>query len=559
MEYLRLLFWLKWTLMLRGYRRSPMSALGVIFAVLFFLPVSIGIAVASGLGFRVLDPPWNEHLLRAVLLGVYLFWILGPLLGYALNDAYDVTKLLVYPLSARQIFTGAILGSVVDFPVLLLLPTLIAVLLGFSSGVIGAVLVFLTVALFLFHTLSLSQAVILASAGMLRSRRYRDILVVALPLFWMSYYIITRTLGEQLARVDIARFLRSPIWEGINLLPSGFAARAIAAAGRGEFLPALGFLLLLLLCTTATIYLAGWLIEKVYAGEVISPAVRKRAAEPAARAPERPAPRPAAAVPSAGISGLRLPPVVEAVMDKEIKYIFRDPYFKLRMMSLVYMLFIVGFAFLRGRSASGFGNHRPTIAWAGSGWVLLSEMSMVFNLFGTEGGAATFLFMFPSSRRQILIGKNLTLFTALSVVNLVFLLILAALAGVPQMFGALFCWMELALGVSVAAGNLMSIWFPHRAVARGWRMQQQSASMGCGYAFLTMGGSMATVVLMLPVLLALLAPTFWISPLWHALTIPVMIAYVAGLYLLSLHLAEPLLIRREIEVMSRVSAEEGIG
>src|SRR3712207_8128020 len=55
--------------------------------------------------------PYNEHALRGVLLAIYLFWILAPLLGYALSDTYDVTRLFVYPLTTRQIFVGAILGS----------------------------------------------------------------------------------------------------------------------------------------------------------------------------------------------------------------------------------------------------------------------------------------------------------------------------------------------------------------------------------------------------------------------------------------------------------------
>src|SRR5437870_3606183 len=132
MSYLRLLFWLKWKLMWRGYRRSMSAAFGVILALIFFLPVALGIAAGCAIGFRDLAPPDNENLLRAVLLGIYLFWLLTPLLGYALSDSYDITKLLLFPLSARQIFTGAILGSLIDIPVLLLLPTLIAVLFGFT-------------------------------------------------------------------------------------------------------------------------------------------------------------------------------------------------------------------------------------------------------------------------------------------------------------------------------------------------------------------------------------------------------------------------------------------
>src|SRR2546421_12374151 len=127
MQYLRLRFWLKGTLILRGLRRSRASIVGVVIAVLVFLPMALGIAVACGFGFRLMQPPWNEHFLRAVLLGIYLFWLMAPLLGYALSDSYDITKLLLYPLSARQVFIGAIFGSVLDLPVLLLLPTLIAV------------------------------------------------------------------------------------------------------------------------------------------------------------------------------------------------------------------------------------------------------------------------------------------------------------------------------------------------------------------------------------------------------------------------------------------------
>src|SRR5947209_1398598 len=187
MSYLRLLFWLKWKLLWRGYRRSMSAAVGASLAILVFMPIALVIAFASAFGFGHLAPPNNEQLLRGVLLVIYLFWVMSPLLGYALSDSYDITKLLLYPVTARQLFTGAILGSLIDFPVLLLLPTLVAILIGFTSGPAALLLVLPAVALFLFHTLSLSQAIMLASAGVLRSRRFRDIATVVIPLFWMTY------------------------------------------------------------------------------------------------------------------------------------------------------------------------------------------------------------------------------------------------------------------------------------------------------------------------------------------------------------------------------------
>jgi ABC-2 type transport system permease protein len=364
-------------------------------------------------------------------------------------------------------------------------------------------------------------------------------------------------LARQLIHVDWVRFLRSRTWEAISFLPPGLAARSIAAAGRGELPVALGFLLGLLVCSAATVYLAGWLIERVYAGEVISPIRQRRGVSGQGSEKTRPAPRTLTPGPRPQTpSFLRLPPVVEAVVEKEVKYILRDPYFKIALMNLVYLLLVVGFTMLGRRGDGELQGVRPGLIWGATGWVLLSEMQLLFNLFGTDGAAAAVLFLYPSSRRQMLIGKNLTLFAALSVVNLTLVLILTAFGGALAMFGPLFCWMELALAVFVAIGNVVSIWFPVRVVLQGWRIRQQSASRGCGYSFLYLGVAVLAFLLLLPVLGALLTPTFWVEPVWYALSIPVAIAYAAGLYLLSLRLAEPLLLERERVMIDRLGQTE---
>jgi ABC-2 type transport system permease protein len=560
MAYLRLLFWLKWKLLWRGYRRNMSAAVGAILALILFLPMSLGIAIGCGAGFLRLQPPYDEHLLRGVLLLVYLFWLLTPLLGYALSETYDITKLLQYPLTARQVFTGAILGSLIDLPVLLLLPTLLAVLIGFGQGGVPLLLVLPAVGLFLFHTLSLSQAIILASAGFLRSRRFRDIVMVLLPLFWIGYYVATQMLARQMVHVDVPRFLRSRTWDLLNYLPPGFAARAIGAAGRGDYLLSLGFLLGLLVLSAATVYLAGWLIERVYAGEVISP-VRQRSgrqgsgargqvSEKQGSGKDEVATRPLAP------AFLRLPPVVEAVVEKEVKYIRRDPYFKVALMNLVYMLLVVGFATVRQAGEGEIRGAGPGVVWGATGLVLLTEMQLLFNIFGTDGAAATVLFLFPSSRRQVLLGKNLTLFAALSLVNVVLVVILVSLGNVPALIGPLFCWVELALLILVAVGNLVSIYLPVRVVLQGWRIQQQSVSRGCAFGFIRLALFGVAFALSLPVLAALLLPTFWVSPGWYAVSVPVAIAYSAGMYLLSLRLAEPLLLQRERNMLEQLGQEE---
>jgi hypothetical protein len=63
-------------------------------------------------------------------------------------------------------------------------------------------------------------------------------------------------------------------------------------------------------------------------------------------------------------------------------------------------------------------------------------------------------------------------------------------------------------------------------------------------------------LLSLPVLAAVAVPTFWVSPLWYALTIPFAAAYAAVLYLISLWATEKALLGREPEIVAKVSAKE---
>lgn len=550
MYALRLLFWLKWKLTLRGYRRNTSAAIGALFLFLLVFPLAIALGFIFANSFLEIAPPYNGHLLRSVLLGIYFLWVMGPILGYAFNDAYDITKLFVYPLSLRQIFAGAILGSLLDLPVLFLLPSLIAVFVGFTTDGATFLLNLIAVGLYLLHTLSLSQAFLLASAGILRSRRFRDLATVLIPVIWIAWYFFTQALTGRTGSIDWRIFLESRAWDILNYLPPGLTARAVYAGWQGEWAAALGYLTALAAFTLATVYLVAWVLQKVYAGDVLRRPARAVASVSAA--PSAPS--------DIDTSPLfrRLSSVVRAVMDKEIKYFLRDPYFRIMLMNLVYILCVTGFALLRMGQDPISPYIGPVVAWAATGIVLLTEMQLVCNVFGTEGGAAALLFLFPCSRREILIGKNLAIFFALSIINLVYVLVTTALCHVLPWYGLLFFWMEMAILVCISLGNIASIYFPYRMVMRGWRIRQQSATRGCGYSLIYLVIMFVGFLLMIPVLAALVLPTLtpWIAPEWLLLTVPLAIAYAGGLYLFSLAQAEPLLMEREVEIIAKVGQED---
>lgn len=156
----------------------------------------------------------------------------------------------------------------------------------------------------------------------------------------------------------------------------------------------------------------------------------------------------------------------------------------------------------------------------------------------------------------MLLGKNLVIYLANAAIILTILLLASLLAHQFALYPRLAFLSLTALLTVVAEGNLISIWFPHRVVMRGWRMQPQSAGQGCGYGLVHMGVTFVGALLLLPLAAAVVVPTYWINPCWFALTLPLALVYAAGMYALSLSLAESLLRERETAIIERLAAEE---
>ncbi len=554
MRPLRLLFWLKWKMMFRGFRRRRSSFVSSLLLILVFFPISVMLAFFANFGFQELSPVMGSHLLRAVLTGVYVFWLMAPLLGYSLNDTYDVTRLFIYPLSLRQILAGAVFASLIDVSTLFWLPMMITVCLSFSHDVISCVLVFVALILFLAHTLTLSQGIILATEGVLRSRRFRDAATILVPVLSLLYYFGNQTLMGRFGVIPWAKVVQTPAWGVVGYLPPGWAGRAIYAASQGDFGVAVVYLMGLAAFTGGGMYVAAALLSRVYAGDSVGIRMASGSTDPQAQEslpPVRQTREP-------GRSSLfrLLPPVVLAVAEKEIRYYKRDPYYRIVLMNLVYLMVVACFSVVGIRHDPLPPSTTMGIIWGATAVHLLTEMQIAANLFGPDGSAASLLFLFPCSRRHILLGKNLTVFGTLSGINLVFLVALTVASRAIGHLGILLAWMEMALVIVIALGNIVSIYFPYRSVAKGWRIRQQSGSRGFAYTLLYLGVLLIAGLLLVPVLAGLLLPDYWLGSGWLAATLPCTVFYTLGLYVVSLYRAESLLSNRELEIIAKVSQEE---
>lgn len=548
-QHLKLLFWLKWKLTTRGYQRSSTAAAGVILGLLVFLPLVALAAIGSYMAYVNTEPGVAQNILRGVLLGAYAFWLISPMMGFAVNESFDVTKLFVYPITVRQILIGAIAGSILDFPVLFLLPTLFSAFLGFATGGLPTVIIALALFLFLGHTLCLGQSIVLATSGMLRSRRYRDLLMVLIPLISIAFYFVQEMSRRGSLHVDWQGVTQSRTWQVLGFLPPGITARAIVAAREGDLEFALMCCGVLVVLTVATVFLAAALIQKVYAGETDVIRIKTRL-EPAKS-------RPATTITSSAVErlpfGLRLSPAAEAVYHKEVRYMSRDPSFKAALMNLAYTLLVAVFMVMPRP-----GHDLPVriIIWPATCIVLMSEMRFFFNLFGTEGAAATLFFLYPASRRDMLIGKNAIYLLVGVLINLVLTVVICIISKTVAELPYLLFWMVMATGFFVAAGDIISVLFPMRVVTKGHKVKQMGAGQGCAFGMFYLGMSLATLVALGPVILAILLPRLWLGMSWLALTLPLAVAYVVAAMVISLRLAERLLLEREMDVMRKLGAEE---
>ena len=111
--------------MLRSYTRERGHLIGAAIALLFLGPLVILAAIGTALGYLRLPEPWPAQLLGFILVLLWFIWLIFPILFSSLNEAADMTRLLVYPLRQRDLIAAVLLGTLFDYPTYLMLPMLL--------------------------------------------------------------------------------------------------------------------------------------------------------------------------------------------------------------------------------------------------------------------------------------------------------------------------------------------------------------------------------------------------------------------------------------------------
>jgi ABC-2 type transport system permease protein len=524
---------LRWRLDARAVAGSRGRLLALLLALPPLLFLSAASAFVAFTGARLLERAEPDLLLPAVSGLATLFgltWALSPLLaGVSATQTHDLGKLLSYPVPLPALVASSLLANLLQPMVLAQGPPLAALALGLGGAGVRGLVALAGLSLALVLVLAAGQTVGLALHALSRNRLWHDRALFAgigLGVALSLLPIVMLSRGGSAARRLVLALLERDVFA---LVPFSWGARAAVHAGRGEALPFLAWAGASTLALAAVVGLSVILAQRLYRGEVDFGEVPGRGT---ARA------------------RMRLPGVVGALVEKDLRVAWRDP----RLKALVFTGVIgplVLLLVLWGGSAGSLG---PGVLLAVASFSGLGTLGA--NAFALERQGLGLLFGFPVDRFSVLLAKNL----GVIVLRLPALLAVSAAALViagPAFVPAVATVVLLTQVLAAAADNYLSILFPVPVAAAGRDPNAPvSGTRGLGAALVTLVAMAGTLAASLPFVFLAWLPELLGERWLGAITLPLALAGAAGVHFLATTGAARLLARREPELVARMAGED---
>jgi ABC-2 type transport system permease protein len=463
-DQLHLVGWLRWRLFVNGLR-TVTGKLNLTVQIFAGTGIALGVtAIAVSLGVG----SWYgmSHSKPAALAGglwvVFLVWLLFPLFISGFGAGSDPVSLLRFPLRYSTFVVLALAHGIFDPVAAACLYWLAAMLLGIAVASLGALLwavpAFAALALL---NLLLNRAVLAWLSRWMAQRRTREILGALFILMMLGLQFISplATRYGQRAWSWVPRFASAG-----RCLPPGLAAATIRAGRTGSRGTACAEFTGLLLYSGVLGWLLAIRLRAEYRGENLSEA-RRPSAE--AHAPVR-----------AGWNVTGVSPTVAALFEKDLHYLFRNTAAYISLLAPLFIIAVLSMGrhgSLQPKGASFTLGH-STYFPMGVAYILLTVVGFAFNNLAYEGAGLPMLFAAPIRFRDVMMAKNLlhTMVLAAEII-LVFLLVQFVTGPTPpRVVGVTLAGALWALLMNLTAGNLVSLYFPHKLKLGQMRRQQAS-------------------------------------------------------------------------------------
>jgi ABC-2 type transport system permease protein len=225
----RLLVELKLRMVGNALRSSTAARVSFLVSTTFAVLVAIGIFWLLA-QFRFLSA-WESVDLTTVIFSMFAIgWLIGPIFAFGLDGTLDPATLALYPLRTRPLVAGLLAASAAGaWPVANVLG-LLGVTIGLAHGAFGMLLALVAVVLQVLFCIVLARCAITSMAGLLRSRRGKDLAIFLIIPVFAAFEFLIQVLAA--GGLHPASFASIDSW--LRWLPPGLAAHAIQDASTGH-------------------------------------------------------------------------------------------------------------------------------------------------------------------------------------------------------------------------------------------------------------------------------------------------------------------------------------
>ena len=565
-DKLRWLFWLRWKMFTRSFTRKGLARIiGTIFLSLFVLTIGGAVAAGTFLGYRLAPKPINTELLFLVLTGIYILWLMLPILEFSTNEGLDVSKLALFPLTREELMLSLLFSTVLDIPTVGLVLALGAVVAGWALSLPLALISLIAMLIFYIQLVAVSQLALALLQPILQSRRFRDLSIILIVLLSSSGYLCQFAARALLNRDFVNSLEHASISPYLQWLPPGMAARAIQQAYIGNW--GTSIVWLLALASLSVLFLFFWqlVVERSLTAADSGGVVRARRAANG-KGNNRQAGTTTTGARTTKVSRIQriIPPQMYALIIKDLKYFWRDPQLKATflqsLVSIVFLIVYFGFTFFNNtdnneRFLSSLGPWAVLIAPT---LILLSLYTLTYNVLGFERQSLTTLLLFPIDPKYILWSKNIAVFI-IGFVEVCILILLAASTTRAWYFALPAFVIGLSgIGIILGIGNFTSVFFPQkmRLRQRGFQTTSNtSAEGGCLRSLLSVVAFYTMLLVLVPVAAAVVLPIFFHDQWIWWLSLPLALLYSSAIYFGITMVVAPRILNKAPEILAVVTKE----
>ena len=227
----RLLVQLKLRLLRNALRSSTQAKVGFIISTIF----AVLVALAAFGSLAALRGHSASVDVTTVIFTVFAFgWLILPLLVFGLDGTLDPATLALYPLRTRSLAVGLLAASSTGAWPAANLIGLLGVTIGLARGGLGVLIAVVAVLLQVLFCITLTRCVTTGLAGLLRSRRGKDLAaLLILPIFALYegfVQVVPRLTAD--GKLTLSSFDGIDAW--LRWIPPGMAAHAIQDASTGH-------------------------------------------------------------------------------------------------------------------------------------------------------------------------------------------------------------------------------------------------------------------------------------------------------------------------------------